>query len=146
MPNIPMVFIWLVLAIIFFVAEFATTGIVSIWFALGSLAALIPAWLMPEALWLQLTVFIAVTAVTLCFTRPVLSKYILRKTPTNADMLIGKTAVVIKDITPDGAGRAKVGDLTWMAKSTAELKEGETCIITGIEGASLIVEKAETTV
>ena len=143
MFNIPMVYVWLVLAVVFFVAEFATTSIVSIWFALGSLVAVLFAWIAPEIIWLQLAVFLAVSALTLYFTRPVLSKYIIKKTPTNADMIIGKTAVVLTDIKPTQAGRVKVGGLTWQAKSDKEISAGEMCTIVKIEGASLIVEKSE---
>ena len=146
MFNIPMVYVWLALAVIFFVAEFATTGIFSIWFALGSCAAVVAAWLAPDALWLQFVLFIAVSAVTLYFTRPVLSKYILKKTPTNAVMLIGSKAEVVAAISPSQAGRVKVGDLTWMAKSAQEIAAGQLCTITKIEGASLVVEKVCETV
>ena len=146
MFNIPMVWVWLALAVVFAIVEVATTSIVSIWFALGSIAGLVAAWLAPDALWLQLVLFIAVSAVTLYFTRPVLSRYILKKTPTNADMLIGSKAEVVEAISPSQSGRVKVGDLTWMAKSCDEIPVGQLCIIEKIEGASLIVKKAETTV
>ena len=146
MFNIPIVYVWLVLAVLFAVAELATTSIVSVWFALGSLAAVLVAWVAPQAMWLQLVVFLAVSALTLYFTRPVLSKYIIKKTPTNADMLIGKKAVVVADITPAAAGRVKVGDLTWQAKSDSDIPAGDMCTIVKIEGASLIVEKTETAV
>ncbi|MBQ7006550.1 MAG: NfeD family protein, partial [Oscillospiraceae bacterium] len=69
MFNIPMVWVWLALAVVFAIVEVATTSIVSIWFALGSIAGLVAAWLAPDALWLQLVLFIAVSAVTLYFTR-----------------------------------------------------------------------------
>ncbi|MBE6886800.1 MAG: NfeD family protein [Ruminococcaceae bacterium] len=146
MFGIPMVYVWLALAVIFGIAEIATTSIVSIWFALGSLAAVLTAWLVPDALWLQAVMFIAVSAVTLYFTRPVLSRYLLKKTPTNADMLIGKKAQVVQTISPSQPGRVKIGDLTWLAKANAEIPEGEFCIIQQIEGASVIVTKAETAV
>lgn len=142
MPDIPMIYVWLALAVIFFIAEVATTTIVSIWFGIGSVAALLAAWAAPHALWLQLIVFAAVTAVTLYFTRPVLSRWLLKKTPTNADVLIGRKAEVITPIKPNEAGRVKVGDLSWMAKSDSDIAAGEMCTIIKIEGASLIVEKA----
>lgn len=146
MFNVPMVWVWLALAVVFAIVEVATTSIVSIWFALGSIAGLVAAWLAPDALWLQFVLFIAVSAVTLYFTRPVLSRYILKKTPTNADMLLGKKAQVVQSISPSHPGRVKIGDLTWLAKANTEIPEGEFCIIQKIEGASVIVTKAETTV
>ena len=146
MFNIPMVYVWLALAVVFFVVELATTSIVSVWFALGALAATVAAWVAPQAMWLQLVMFLAVSALTLYFTRPVLSKYIIKKTPTNADMLIGKQAVVVANVAPAVPGRVKVGDLTWQAKSDSDIPAGDMCTIVKIEGASLIVEKTETAV
>ena len=146
MFNIPMVYVWLALVVVFAVVELATTSIVSVWFALGSLAAVLVAWVAPQVMWLQLLVFLAVSALTLYFTRPVLSKYIIKKTPTNADMLIGKQAVVVAGVTPAVPGRVKVGDLTWQAKSDSDIPAGDMCTIVKIEGASLIVEKTESSV
>ena len=141
MFGIPAVYIWLVLAIIFFVVEVATTDIVSIWFAIGAVCACIAGWIAPDAGWLQFVVFFAVSLVAMYYTRPVLTEKLLKKTPTNADMLIGREAVVLKDISPTMPGRVKMGDLTWQAKSDSVIPEGEICRIVKIEGASLIVEK-----
>lgn len=145
MFNIPMVWVWLGLAVVLAIVEIATTSIVSIWFALGSIAAMIAAWLVPDALWLQLVLFIGVSAVTLYFTRPVLSRYILKKTPTNADMLIGKKAQVVQAISPSQPGRVKVGDLTWLAKADTEIPAGEFCTICRLEGAGLVVSRVNQT-
>ncbi len=141
MFGIPAVYIWIALAIIFFAVEVATTDIVSIWFAFGALCACIVAWIAPGAGWLQFVVFFAVSLVAMYYTRPILTKKLLKKTPTNADMLIGKTAQVTKEISPAAAGRVKIGDLTWQAKSDSVIPKGEICRIVKIEGASLIVEK-----
>ncbi len=141
MFGIPAVYIWIALAIIFFAVEVATTDIVSIWFAFGALCACIVAWIAPGAGWLQFVVFFAVSLVAMYYTRPILTKKLLKKTPTNADMLIGKTAQVTKEISPAAAGRVKMGDLTWQAKSDSVIPKGEICRIVKIEGASLIVEK-----
>jgi len=52
----------------------------------------------------------------------------------------------VQSISPSHPGRVKIGDLTWLAKADTEIPEGEFCIIQEIEGASVIVTKAETTV
>ena len=141
MFGIPSVYIWLALAIIFAVVEVVTTDIVSIWFAIGAVAGLIVSWLAPDTAWLQFGVFFAVSAVTMYFTRPVLTEKLLKKTPTNADMLIGKTAQVTQEISADRAGRVVVEKQSWMAKSDCTLTVGEMCTVVKIEGASLVVEK-----
>ena len=144
--GIPTVYIWVALAIIFFIVEVATTDIVSIWFALGALAACIVAWIAPGAGWLQFVVFFGVSILAMYYTRPILTKKLLKKTPTNADMLIGKTALVVEKVAPNAAGRVKMGDLTWQAKSDSTIPQGEMCRIVKIEGASLIVEKISVSV
>ncbi len=137
------IYVWLGLAIFFLIAEAVTTSIFSIWFAIGSFAALLVSLALPEAFVLQMIVFIAVTALTLYFTRPILVKKILKKTPTNMDRLIGKTAVVIEEVTPLTVGRAKSDGLLWQIKSEDTISVGEKCDIVKIEGVSLIVKKQE---
>ena len=141
MFGIPIVYIWLALTVVFVIIEVATTDIASIWFAAGALVSTVIAWLAPEAFMLQAAAFAVVTVVTMYFTKPILTKYLTKKTPTNMDMYIGQNAVAVSDISPDKAGRAKVAGLTWQAKSSQLIKEGEMCRIVKIEGASLVVDK-----
>ena len=141
MFGVPSVYIWAALTVIFVIVEVATTDIASIWFAAGALVSTVVAWIAPEALMLQAIVFAVVTAVTMYFTKPLLTKYITKQTPTNMDMYIGKEAQVISTISPQKAGRAIVGGLTWQAKSQQVINEGEMCRIVKIEGVSLVVEK-----
>ena len=141
MFGIPAVYIWLVLAIVFAVVELATTNIVSIWFAIGAFAALVVAWIAPAAAWLQFVVFVAVSAVAMYFIGPVFRDRLVKKTATNADMLIGRTACVVQPIAADKAGRVTVDRQNWMAKSDCPLQVGENCTVVKIEGASLVVEK-----
>ncbi len=139
--GISTVYIWLALTVLFVVLEIATTDISSIWFAAGALASTVAAWIAPDAIAVQAVVFAAVTAVTIYFTKPILNKYLTKKVPTNMDMYIGKQAQAVSDISPQNVGRAKIGGLTWQAKSSQTIKKGEMCKIVKIEGASLVVEK-----
>ena len=52
--------VWLVLMVLFLLTEAATVTMVSLWFAGGSLAALVAS-LLHAPLWLQLLLFFAVT-------------------------------------------------------------------------------------
>lgn len=139
--GIPLVYIWLALTIIFVIIEVATTDIASIWFAAGALVSTIIAWIEPDSVVLQAVAFAVVTVVTMYFTKPILTRYLTKETPTNMDMYIGKTALVISDIAPDKPGRAQIGGLTWQAKSDTGINKGEMCTIVKIEGVSLIVKK-----
>ena len=133
---------WLIMTIIFCVFEGVTFALVSVWFAGGAIASLIAAvaGLGPLG---QYTVFVVVSALLLVFTRPIIKKYLSKKkTPTNADRLIGHTGEVIIDINPRQAqGQVKVDGQVWSAKTI----DGE-CIGTGkdvevldIEGVKLVV-------
>lgn len=145
MFGIPMVYIWLALTVVFIIIEVATTDISSIWFAAGALVSTLVAWLAPQAVALQAVAFAVVTVVTMYLTKPLLTKYLTKKTPTNMDMYIGQNALAVSDISPDKLGRVKIAGLTWQAKSSQLIKEGEMCRIVKIEGASLVVDKITVT-
>ena len=64
-----MIYTWAALIVVFLIVEGVTAGLASIWFALGSAAALISVFF-GAPVWLQIVLFIAVSTVTLLFTRP----------------------------------------------------------------------------
>lgn len=136
---------WLVAVIVLGVLEAATVGLVSIWFALGALAALISS-LFGGPLWLQLLLFFAVTAATLFFTRPLAKKYFNKADhkPTNSDMVIGKEAYVTEEINNlSGTGAVKCLGKEWSARSESGeiIPQGEIVTAVEIEGVKLIVRK-----
>ena len=140
----PMSVVWLVLMIVFAVAEAATLGLTSIWFAFGSLAAMAASLL--GANWVvQLVVFLAVSAVLLYFTRPLAQKYFGgAKTRTNADRVVGMHGLVIQRIDNEQAsGQVRVGSQVWTARSAdgSVIGEGETVVVRSISGVKLMVEK-----
>lgn len=61
--------IWIGLIVIFLIIEGLTAGLVTIWFAVGALAALIAA-MFHAPLWLQLVWFFAVSIAAFAVTRP----------------------------------------------------------------------------
>ena len=90
--------VWIGLIVIFLVIEGLTAGLVTIWFAVGALAALIAA-MFHAPLWLQLVWFFVISIAAFAVTRPLVKKYINGRTqPTNADMLIGQECLVTEDI------------------------------------------------
>lgn len=140
--------VWLVAAIVFAILEAATVGLTSVWFAVGALAAL-AAELLGATLWLQIVIFLLVSAVTLYFTRPLVKKYVNNKVePTNADMLIGKECRVTETVDNiSGTGAVYVDGKTWTARCDGEeiIPVGELVIAKRIEGVKLIVEKSAET-
>ncbi len=139
--NMPAV--WLVLMIILLVIEGVVPGLVSIWFALGALAALLSA-IVGAPLWLQIVWFLLISVVSLILTRPLAKKYVNSKTtPTNADMLIGQECVVTEAIDNVlGLGAVTVGGKVWTARTeNPDIKAavGQTMTVVRIEGVKLIV-------
>ena len=138
---------WLVAMVVLLIIEAVVPGLISIWFALGALAALISA-LFHAPVWLQIVWFVAVSVLTLVLTRPLVKKYVNnRVTPTNADMVIGKDAVVTERIDNLHAkGAVLLDGKTWTARMDQEsegAEPGETVRVLRIEGVKLIVEKRD---
>ncbi len=123
-------------------AELATQQLVSIWFAAGSLGALITAAAGGNTT-LQLVLFVGLSLILLICTRPILKKVLhFEYKDTNAKMDIGKLAVVVQEINPaKGTGRARLGDSEWMAVTEAGIvvPKDTTVRVDRIDGAKLYV-------
>ena len=123
--------------------EFATVNLVTIWFAIGSLAAVILSFFI-DSVFIQSTIFIIVSLVALILTKPIIKKFnIVQKNPTNSDRFIGREGVVIKDIRDNEYGKVDVSGDVWTATSKSAIKEGTKVVVKDIEGVKLVVEKKE---
>ena len=146
MPWAPSV-VWLILLILFSVAEAATAGLVSVWFAAGALAALLSTFF-TASVWLQIALFSLVSAAALALLRPVSKRYVApRAVPTNADRVIGQEAVVVEAIDNlAAAGAVKVFGAEWTARSTtgAAIPAGTAVLVDRIEGVKLFVTPVQT--
>ena len=142
--------IWLVLMIVFLIAESQSVTMVSLWFAVGALGALI-AEICGAELWLQIVIFFALSVVLLASLRPIARKYFTPKiVKTNVDSVIGQTGLVTADIDNITAqGQVKLGAMEWSARSTSgeAIPVGTLVKVDKIEGVkafvSLANEKAE---
>jgi membrane protein implicated in regulation of membrane protease activity len=138
---------WLIAMVALMAVEAAVPGLISIWFAIGALAALISA-MFHAPLWLQIVWFVLVSILSLALTRPLVKKYVnSRTTPTNADMGIGKDAVVTEEIDNlHGKGAVTLDGKIWTARMEQEEQRavpGEIVRILRIEGVKLIVERKD---
>ncbi|QNL45893.1 NfeD family protein [Oscillibacter hominis] len=141
-----MTIVWLVAIVVFAVVEAVTAGLVSIWFVAGSLAALIAAIAGASEL-VQVILFVAVSAIALAATRPLVKKYARGKAvPTNLDRVIGETGKVTEDINNENAtGAVYVDGKTWTARSDdgTVIPAGEQVRIVKMEGVRLFVKLSE---
>lgn len=139
-----MIYIWIAAMVGFLILEAIIPGLVSVWFAIGSLSAII-ATALDAPLWLQLAVFAAVSVATLLATRPLVKKYINgRTTPTNADAVIGLECIVTEEVDNiRGTGTANVGGRVWSARSADDavvISSGSRAVIKSIAGVKIIIE------
>lgn len=140
-----MIYIWLGVLAVMVVAEMLTTQLVSIWFAIGALGAFLTALAGVEELWIQIVVFVVVSAIALAVTRPLVRKIVNRKTvPTNADMVIGQVGIVTDRIDNVAeTGLVKVNGSVWTARASDNsiIEKGEKVEIQEIKGVKLFVIK-----
>ncbi|MBR5559406.1 MAG: NfeD family protein [Oscillospiraceae bacterium] len=141
MQWLPM--IWLVIAVIFGVIEAATVQLMSIWFAIGAVAAMIAS-LLGAGVWVQFAVFLIVAIIVLAFTRPMVKKVLkVGHVHTNADSVIGRIGAITVDIPgPGEVGRVLVDGQDWSAISEdgSFIPKGERVLVKSIEGVKLVVE------
>ena len=134
--------IWLVLMVIFLIAEAATVTMVSLWFAVGALMAMVAS-LLGAKLWLQVALFLLVSAALLACLRDVVKKHFTpRLTKTNVDAVIGSEGYVTADIDNLSAtGTVKLGAMEWTARSTegCPIPKGTLVRVDKIEGVKAFV-------
>lgn len=134
---------WFLLTIILIFIELITVNLVTIWFAFGSVAAMVTG-SFTESLIIQVIVFIVVSLISLLVTKPLIRKFKMTKIePTNVDRVVGKVGVVTKKISKMKYGEVKVLGSIWTAVSEEAIEEDTKVIVKKIDGVKLIVEKEE---
>ena len=140
---------WLTMIVVFLMAEASTVTLVSLWFAAGSLAAMLVA-LTGAGIGFQVTVFVIVAAICLTALRPLVRKHIKPKlTKTNVDAVVGSTGLVTVAIDNVSAvGQVKLGAMYWTARSVSgdPIAEGTLVKVERIEGVKAIVSPVKETV
>lgn len=134
---------WTIVLVIAIIIEAITIDLVSIWFGVGAIVALIS-----EAFGLsqmiQVILFTGVSIICIILTRPLSKKYLRGNTiKTNYDRIIGKHCLVTETITADNKGEVKVMGTLWMATSlnNETIEVGQYAEVISIEGAHVIVKK-----
>ncbi len=142
-----MIWVWIAVIAAAVIVEALSAQLLSIWFALGGLAAFITSFF-TESIAIQISVFAVVSAVSLALIFPFVRKSLKKAhVSTNADRYIGKMAVVTEDISNiDAKGQVKVDNQIWSARSDdgKKLAAGTQVKVLRIEGVKLIVSAAET--
>ena len=143
-------YIWLGLMAVFLIVEAACPlHLVSVWFAVGALAAVLTA-VLGGAVWLQVALFLVISCGLLAALWPLVRKYIKPKvTATNVDSLIGSTGLVTVAIdNVEAQGQVKLSGMEWTARSTSgePIGAGTRIRVDRIEGVKAFVSPVEITV
>ena len=138
-----MTYVWLVAIIILGFIEAITEGIVSIWFVISGLLALIVS-LFTDVFLIQFAIFVIVGIILMITTRSSVSKYLkVNPVRTNLDRVIGMKGIVSEDIKKDKYGEVRVDGKRWTAYSKDDkvIKKDEFVEILNIDGNKLAVKK-----
>ena len=137
--------IWLGLFIILIIIELFTVGLTTIWFAGGSLAALL-ANILGADIPIQVLVFLAVSCILHIFTRPWAVRHLNKKrVKTNYESEIGKVIKLTERVDNiNQTGKSVVNGQEWTVRSKDDgeiLEEGTLAKVVAVSGVKLIVEK-----
>lgn len=140
-----MPYVWTFLLILSVLVEAATATLTTIWFMpAGFVCLLLSIFNVP--LPVQIVTYIVLGVVALLLSKTVFKDKLSakEKVPTNADRIIGQSAVVIAEIDNDAAsGEVSVAGQHWTARSDngERIGAGEKVTVLRIEGVKAIVEK-----
>ena len=134
---------WLVLVIVLTVVELATTNLLSVWFVISGIVALILSFFIDNVAVVS-TIFAVLGIILLFTTRPLLKKYLpTQQVRTNADRIIGMHGVVTEEIKKNTVGEVKVDGKKWSAISNTKIPVGTDVTIEAIDGVKVIVRKED---
>ncbi len=134
---------WLVLVIVLSIIEIATVNLLTIWFVISGIVALILSFFIKDVAIVS-TVFALLGIILLFTTRPIFSKLLKPKNEkTNFDRIIGKVGIVTEEIKRNQIGEVKIDGKKWSAISNKKIEVGKEVIIEAIEGVKLVVKESD---
>jgi len=146
LEAILLIIIWGILAIACIAIELSTTNLITIWFAAGSIVALIVGAF--DVIWYwQIVSFLITTSVSLAIGYPLLRKYLKIKPSlkTNIDALINQKAIMLDDYEAHNknTGLAKLDGKTWTVinNNNESFKKDEAVLVAEIIGVKLVIAK-----
>lgn len=138
-----LILIWFIIIIVAAIIEISTMDLTSVWFAIGALFSFIIS-IFSDNVLLQISVFMIISVILLLSVRPIVKNYFRTNlVNTNADRLVGKTALCTKEIRPGERGEVKIDGKFWTAISNDDdaVLVNEIVEVLAIEGVKLIVVK-----
>ena len=135
-----MFYLWLLLVIVLSIVEIITVNLVSIWFVISGIVAMIAS-LFTDNLVIQISIFVILGLIFMILTRKIVKKIVPEKVKTNIDRIIGMQGIVITKIGKNKPGEVKVDGKIWTATSDETINQDEIVKILEINSTKLKVEK-----
>jgi len=139
--------LWAAVIVAAVLIEAATFQFISIWFAAGGIIALI-ANVIGAPFSVQFALFTISSVIFLIIGFPLGRKLAdFKKTSTNFEMNIGKSATVIEEINPkQSTGRVRLNGVDWIAISSdgSIIPKNSTVTVSEVKGTKLIVALKDT--
>ena len=140
------IYLWLAVGLVSFVVELLTVGLISIWFVLGALVALLLA-LLDLHIAIQVVAFVVVSLICIFCFRNYWVKHLKDNfIPTNLDAYVGKEVVVFEEINDSAnTGIIKINGQLWSAKSIdgTVYAVNEKVIVDKLVGNTIYVKKGD---
>ena len=135
-----MFYLWLLLVIVLSIVEIITVSLVSVWFVISGIVAMIAS-LFTDNLMIQISIFVILGLIFMILTRKIVKKIVPEKVKTNIDRIIGMQGIVITKIGKNKPGEVKVDGKIWTATSDETINQDEIVKILEINSTKLKVEK-----
>ena len=137
-----MFYFWLIMVIFLAIVEMATVSLVSIWFVLSAILAMISTFI-TDSITIQIAIFVIFGLIFMLLTRKIVKKIVPNKVKTNIDRIVGMEGIVTKEISKNNPGEVKVDGKLWTAISNKKIPSGSTVKILEINSTKLTVERME---
>jgi membrane protein implicated in regulation of membrane protease activity len=147
--GIAMWILWLIVGIVFSIAEMLYSGFFLIWFAIGAFSTIIISFFTENVVYQSIAFLFISLTLLLTLTRYFSQKFNSSHTTlTNTDSLIGQKGIVTTDIGKDSfeSGLVKLDGEIWTAssKNGEIIKKGAVVEIHEIKGVRIIVSEIKT--
>ncbi len=138
--------VWTIIALCLFISEVFMPGFILASLGIGALAGAAAHHFSGELGW-GLAGFAAGAGVSLVLIRPYIATVLgpEEHTKFGADSMIGDRITISDASDVGGSLKARYRDTQWSLRCDQEVFEGDTVVITGVDGATLIVQRTEET-
>lgn len=137
--------VWLGIFVLALIIEAIGTDLVSIWFALGSIIALVISFIPGVSWWIELIVFVVISMASLMALRPFVHKYMRRGiVNSNIDEIIHQKGVLTKKVDLLHHGEVELHGVKWTVIGESEkdsIKEGSLVEVLAVSGNKLVVRE-----